>query len=88
MPAVRVSINQYGNREKYSEFIGECLKNGRMQYRKPAEKIAHSFWPSDIASVIREKNTAELMERAELSEAMAKQALEALRKLKFFTNLR
>ncbi|OGV39303.1 MAG: hypothetical protein A2020_11890 [Lentisphaerae bacterium GWF2_45_14] len=87
MPAVRVSINQYGNRGKYSDFLGECLKNGHMQYRKPAEKIAHAFWPSDIASVIREKKTVELMERAELSENMAKQALEALRKVEVLHKL-
>jgi ABC-type dipeptide/oligopeptide/nickel transport system ATPase component len=79
-PSIRVSIEQYGNLTEYCNFLAECLKNPRMQYRKVAEKIANAFWPSDISTIIREKNLEKLMVDADLNENQAKYSLESLEK--------
>ena len=79
-PAIRVSVIQYGNREKYHSRIAAALKEkeARLRHSQVAEKIANALGPSEIAEAIKTKDLNALMQSAGLNPDQAEKALTAL----------
>ncbi len=66
-PAIRVSVRQFGNPERYQRLLEDGLKNARIKHLIVAQKLANAFWPGDLAATIRRRDTASLIEKAELN---------------------
>lgn len=77
-PTIRVSVQQFGNPELYRQLLEEALKSARIKHLIVAQKIANKFWPVALATAIRERKTAALIDRAELNPEQAEKALVAL----------
>jgi DNA repair ATPase RecN len=77
-PTIRVSVQQFGNPELYRQLLEEALKSARIKHLIVAQKIAGKFWPVALATAIRERKTAALIDRAELNPEQAEKALVAL----------
>lgn len=65
-PDIRVTVNQFANKEKYVELIENGLKGTHMHYRKVAASLANIF-PEDLVRMIVDNNQQTLTEEALLN---------------------
>ena len=77
-PAVRVSVLQYGNPERYQRLLEEALRNARIKHLIVAQRLANAFWPADLAELIRRRDAAALIDQGELNPEQADKVLAAL----------
>jgi len=78
MPTIRVSILQDGNPERYRQLVEEGLRGARLKYNVAAQKIVNALWPTDLATVIKNRDVSTLMNKADLSEEQAEKVLAAM----------
>ena len=77
-PAIRVSVLQYGNPERYQKMLEEALRNARIKHLIVAQRLANAFWPADLAELVRRRDAAALIDQGELNPDQADKVLAAL----------
>jgi ABC-type lipoprotein export system ATPase subunit len=77
-PAIRVSVTQYGNPERYVRLLEDGLKSARVKHLIVAQKLANALWPADLAAAIRRRDAGLLMEKADLNSEQADKVVAAL----------
>ena len=77
-PAIRVSVAQYGNPERYQRLLEEGLKTARMKHLIVAQKLANAFWPADLADAVRRRDAGKLIEKAGLNPDQADKVIAGL----------
>jgi ABC-type lipoprotein export system ATPase subunit len=77
-PAIRVSVAQYGNPERYQRLLEEGLKGARVKHLIVAQKLAGTLWPADLAAAVRRRDAGYLMEKAELNPDQADKVVAAM----------
>jgi ABC-type lipoprotein export system ATPase subunit len=85
-PDIRVTVNQFANKEKYIELIEGGLKGTRMHYHKVAASLANIF-PEDLVRIIVDNKQQTLVEEAQLSSDQAAIVTVALKNPKFLAAL-
>ncbi len=55
-PAIRVTLTQFGNPERYRQFLEDSLRGTRMKFGVVAQKLANAFWPSELSKAIAGKD--------------------------------
>ncbi len=78
---VRVRIEQCGDRSAYQQALAGWLKGFVGQYNPAARKIADYVPPRDLARMVREGRSDDLLEQAELGESQVPKVMEALGRL-------
>jgi DNA repair ATPase RecN len=63
-PAIRVSISQNGNPERYQRILEDGLKSARVKHVIVAQKIVDAFVPWDLVVALRRRDSGVLIERA------------------------
>jgi len=56
-PAIRVSISQNGNPERYQRILEDGLKNARVKHGIVAQKIVDAFVPWDLVVALRRRDS-------------------------------
>ncbi len=74
-PAIKVSIEQYGNPEEYRGLLENGLREAKVRRGQVAQKIVNAFWPSDLTKVVKEKDANTLASKAELNADQAAKVL-------------
>lgn len=77
-PAIRVSIVQHGNPERYQRLLENGLRGARIKHGKAAQKIVGALWPAELSEVVRQGDAAVLVDKAELSAVQAEKVMAAL----------
>ncbi|AMV34978.1 hypothetical protein VN12_22820 [Pirellula sp. SH-Sr6A] len=77
-PAIRVSISQNGNPDRYQKILEEGLKNARVKHGVVAQKIVDVFVPWDLVVALRRRDSGVLIERAELNPDQAEKVVTAM----------
>jgi ATPase subunit of ABC transporter with duplicated ATPase domains len=77
-PAIRVSISQNGNPERYQRILEDGLKNARVKHGIVAQKIVDAFVPWDLVVALRRRDSGVLIERAELNPDQAEKVVTAM----------
>jgi len=77
-PSIRVSIEQYGNSERYAELLEDILRGSRMKQGQVAQKIVNALWPADLVKIVMDRNQNDLVDKAELNPEQAVKTLAAL----------
>jgi ABC-type lipoprotein export system ATPase subunit len=77
-PAIRVSVTQYGNPERYQRLLEEGLKTARVKHLIVAQKLVSALWPADLAAALRRRDAGLLMEKAELNSEQADKVVATL----------
>ena len=76
--AIRVSIEQYGNRDEYQQLLEKALRGASIKHGVVARKIASAFSPTALAEVIRQEDADALVKTAELNPDQARKAAASL----------
>ncbi|GIW55584.1 MAG: hypothetical protein KatS3mg082_1988 [Nitrospiraceae bacterium] len=76
-PAIRMTVVQFGNPERYVRLLEEKLRGARIKHLIVAQKLA-SFWPADLADAVGRQDTAVLVDRGELNPDQAAKVIAAL----------
>lgn len=66
-PTIRVTIVQYGNADAYRQMLEARLKGAGIKQGIVAQKIATAMPPAELTAVIRSRDSAPLIDRAELN---------------------
>lgn len=66
-PTIRVTIVQYGNSDAYRQMLEGRLKGAGLKQGIVAQKIATTMPPAELTTVIRNRDSAPLIDRAELN---------------------
>ncbi len=77
-PTIRVTIVQYGNADAYRQMLETRLKGVGLKQGLVAQKIAASMPPSELTDVIRSRDSAPLIDRAELNADQAAKVVTCL----------
>ena len=85
-PDIRVTVNQFANKEKYVELIENGLKGTHMHYRKVAASLANIF-PEDLVRMIVDNNQQTLTEEALLNPEQAAIVTTTLKNPQFLSAL-
>ncbi len=86
-PTIRVSISQYGNTDQYRAALESRLKGSGVKQALVAQKIATTLTPTELAEVVRARDTDSLIDRAELSNEQAGKVAVALADQEFLYGL-
>jgi DNA repair ATPase RecN len=79
-PAIRVRIEQFGNRDAYRQLIEDALEGARINRRVVAQKIVDAVSPAELSAVVGARNRDALIDRAGLNANQADWAFTALAK--------
>ena len=77
-PSIVVSIVQFGNPEEYRSLLEDALRESRLRRNVVAAKIANSFWPAELAEIIKLRDTQVLVDKAELNSDQADKVMATL----------
>lgn len=77
-PSIRVTIEQYGNRDRYQELLEEAIKAASVQRRMVARKIVNAYSPDDLSEIIKKRDTQPLIDNAELNREQAQKVMDVL----------
>ena len=77
-PSIRVQLSQYGNPERYQRLLEEGLKGAKIKHVIVAQKLANAFWPGELVVVLRRRDAAMLIEKAQLNPDQADKIVAAL----------
>ena len=61
-PMVSVTIEQFGNTQKYEELLAEGLRNSGVQSGRTARKIVATMPPKEFAAAVRRRDCDRLVE--------------------------
>ena len=86
-PTVRVSISQYGNADQYRAALESRLRGSGVKQALVAQKIATALTPTELANVVRHRDTDSLIDRAELSHEQSGKVAVALADQEFLYGL-
>lgn len=86
-PTIRVTIVQYGNAETYRQLLETQLKGAGLRQGIVSQKIAAAMLPEELTAVIRSRNAAPLIDRAELNSDQSAKAASALNDPEFLFTL-
>ena len=78
-PSIRVSVLQAAELEHYRELIADALKGAGVKQGVVAEKLAQTFLPSELASIVVAGDYASLGERVGFDDERARKVVDALR---------
>ena len=87
MPNIRVSIQQFGNRETYQGLLADGLKGCQIQHRLVAGKLAELISPAKLSTLIRDGNEKQLIDTSGINQNQAKAVIQALRNEEFLARL-
>ncbi len=77
-PSIVVSIVQFGNPEEYRSLLEDALRESRLRRNVVAAKIVSSFWPAELAEIIKLRDTQVLVDKAELNSDQADKVMATL----------
>lgn len=77
-PAIRVSIVQHGNPERYQRLLESGLRGARIKHGIVAQKIVNALWPAELAEAVRRGDAAVLIDKAELNAGQAEKVMAML----------
>jgi len=77
-PSIKVSIIQFGNPEEYRALLEEALRDSRLRRNVVAAKVVNSFWPAELAEVIKQRDAQALVDKAELNADQADKVMATL----------
>lgn len=77
-PAIRVSVEQFGNHERYLRMLEDWLRTARLRHLIVAQRLASRFSPIDLANTLRRRDTASLARIADLNSEQVEKVLVAL----------
>lgn len=86
-PTIRVTIMQYGNGDAYRQMLEAKLKGAGIRQGVVAQKIAASMAPAELTAVIRSRDSAPLIDRAELNSEQATKTANCLNDPEFLFTL-
>ena len=86
-PTIRVTIMQYGNGDAYRQMLETKLKGAGIRQGVVAQKIAASMAPAELTAVIRSRDSAPLIDRAELNSEQATKTANCLNDPEFLFTL-
>lgn len=86
-PTIRVSVSQYGNTDQYRATLESRLKGSGVKQSLVSQKIALALTPSELAEVVRNRDTDSLIDRAELSHDQAGKVVVGLADQEFLYGL-
>ncbi|MDD2404161.1 MAG: hypothetical protein PHI56_06440 [Victivallaceae bacterium] len=67
MPTIRVSIQQFGNHEKYQEFLASALSACSINHNQVARRLSDLVAPTLLADIVRRKDEKTLFEKTQLN---------------------
>ncbi len=71
-PGVQVNVTQYANADQYQNRLEDALRNARIQRRVVARKLAGAICPTQLAHIVRERDTETLVARGNLNRVWSK----------------
>jgi len=77
-PAIRVSIVQHGNADRYLRLLESGLRGARIKHGIVAQRLTSALWPAELSEVVRQGDVAALIEKAELNATQAEKVMAAL----------
>ena len=77
-PTIRVSIVQDEDRSLYRQLVEEELRGAGLKQGAVAQKIVNALWPGDLVAIARCRNSAALVEKAELNPSQADKVVSVL----------
>lgn len=77
-PTIRVSIVQDEDRSLYRQLIEDELRGAGLKQGPVAQKIVNALWPADLAAIVKSRNAAALVEKAELNPSQAEKVVATL----------
>jgi len=86
-PTIRVTIVQYGNADAYRQMLEGRLKGAGLKQGIVAQKIATTMPPSELTEVIRSRDSAPLIDRAELNSDQSAKVATCLQEPEFLFTL-
>ncbi len=67
MPNIRVSIQQFGNHEKYQEFLAAALSSCSINHIQVSKRLADLVPPTLLADIVRRKDEKTLFEKTQMN---------------------
>ena len=67
MPNIRVSIQQFGNHEKYQEFLATALSSCSINHIQVSKRLADLVPPTLLADIVRRKDEKTLFEKTQMN---------------------
>jgi energy-coupling factor transporter ATP-binding protein EcfA2 len=78
-PSIRVTVVQAAELERYREFIADALKGAGVKQGVVAERLAQTFLPGELASLVAASDYATLAQRTGFDEERARKVVDALK---------
>lgn len=79
LPAIRVTVSQGEDLERYQQFLTEMLKGSGVQQGPTAKQLVQRLLPTELARVVANDDLSALVEQGGLPEDRARKVLAALR---------
>ncbi|MBE7458183.1 MAG: AAA family ATPase [Phycisphaerae bacterium] len=79
-PAIRVRIEQFGNRDAYRQLIEDALEGARVNRKAVAQKIVDAVSPAELSAIVAARNRDSLIDQAGLNTNQADWVFTALAK--------
>lgn len=78
-PTIRVRMQQFGDRQKYREFVAEVLRGpGKLKHASVAQRLTDAIGPGELADVIRGREAKSLVKLGNVTPDQAEKVLNAL----------
>lgn len=78
-PTIRVTVVQAAELEQYRELVADALKGAGVQQRVVAERLAQTFLPNELASLVASNDHSALAQRCSFDGERARKIVDALR---------
>lgn len=78
-PSIRVTVVQAAELEQYRDLVAEALKGAGVKQGVVAEKLAQTFLPGELASLVAASDYATLAQRTGFDEDRARKIVDALK---------
>jgi hypothetical protein len=79
-PAIRVRIEQFGNRDAYRQLVEDALEGARVNRRVVAQKIVDAVSPGELSAIVAARSRDALIDQAGLNTNQADWVFTALAK--------
>lgn len=78
MPTIRVSIQQFGNHDKYQEFLASALSSCGIYHNQVARRLSDLIAPPQLAELVRNQDEKTLYEKTQLNSNQTKAVISRL----------